>query len=453
MGIGKYTQDGAVEWFARAGGTLSDPAQSVSTDSDGNIYVTGEYQSNPLTIFNANGTTFGTLPNSGDFDVAILKYAPTGNAIWAARMSGTLGDIGRGISVDRFGNVYVGGAYSYNSLTIFNANGTTFGTLPNSGSSDGFVVKYDTNGTAQWAARVSGTGTDSIATASVDNVGNVFVIGSYSSNPLTIFNANGTTFGTLPNSGSNDVLVVKYDTNGSAQWATRVSGTGNDFGWSGIVDRDGNIYISGSYSASAVVFNANGTTFTTLPTSVGSDGFIVKYDTSGSAQWAARVSATGNDQLRGLSTDTNGNVYATGQYNGPLTIFNANGTPFITLPNLGTGDVALIKYDPNGNVIWATRVSGSSSESSANTSTDSSGNVYLTGSLGGNSILFNSDGSVFSTIPGGPLFVKYDANGRGQWYANITSFSANGVATSGLSVYVVGAATLAVPAFVRSAGL
>jgi hypothetical protein len=84
--------------------------------------------------------------------------------------------------------------------------------LTNSGADDAYVVKYNTSGTAQWATRIAGSSTDLGIGITVDSAGNSYVTGEYLSNPVTIYNADTSTFGTLANSGSGstDAFIVKY---------------------------------------------------------------------------------------------------------------------------------------------------------------------------------------------------------------------------------------------------
>jgi len=62
----------------------------------------------------------------------------------------------------------------------------------------------------------------------------------------------------------------------------------------------------------------------TLPISVGQDAFIVKYNTSGLAQWATTISGTGSDVGNAIATDSTG-VYVTGPYSSTSAITLTNG--------------------------------------------------------------------------------------------------------------------------------
>jgi hypothetical protein len=420
-------EPGTVQWATRIAGTSFEFGQSISVDISGNSYVTGPYTSSPVTIYNSDGNTYGTLTNDGGNDTYIVKYNTSGTAQWATRIAGTGSDVGSSISVDSSGNSYVTGYYYDSPLTIYNSDGTSFGTLTNDGSNDSFIVKYDADGTAQWATRIAGTNYDTGASISVDGSGNSYVIGYYTSSPVTIYNSDGTSFGTLTNDGSNDSFIVKYDADGTAQWATRIGDTGSDFGSSISVDSSGNSYVTGPYTSSPVtIYNSDGSTYGTLTNSGFYDAYIVKYNTSGTAQWATRIAGTNYDIGTSISVDGSGNSYVTGQYySSPVTIYNSDGSTYGTLTNEGWYDVYIVKYDADGTAQWATHIGGSTDHSyGASISVDSSGNSYVTGHYYSSPVtIYNSDGSTYGTLTNDgsndSFIVKYDADGTVQWATRI----------------------------------
>ena len=76
----------------------------------------------------------------------------------------------------------------------------------NAGSSDLFVVKYDSGGIKQWTQQFGSSSPDLAYGIATDTGGNVYVTGSTSGG------LDGNT-----NAGSNDFFVVKYDSGGNKQ--------------------------------------------------------------------------------------------------------------------------------------------------------------------------------------------------------------------------------------------
>lgn len=91
--IVKYDQFGNVVWAQSAGGNDYDEGYGITTDADGNIYVTGEFVSPSI--------TFGSFTLADSESMFIVKYDPTGNVLWAKKEGGNNGyDIGFSIAVD-----------------------------------------------------------------------------------------------------------------------------------------------------------------------------------------------------------------------------------------------------------------------------------------------------------------------------------------------------------------
>ena len=130
--IVKYDAGGNVIWLKGAGGTSFDFGHSVSTDTEGNVFLTGVFSSATITF----GTT--TLTNAtkvGTGDIFIVKYNAAGNVQWAKSAGGTKDDNGNSLSTDASGNVTMAG--SFKSATI------NFGSTPltNAGGSDIFIAR------------------------------------------------------------------------------------------------------------------------------------------------------------------------------------------------------------------------------------------------------------------------------------------------------------------------
>ena len=92
--------------------------------------------------------------------------------------------------------------------------------------------------------------------------------------------------------------------------------------------------------------------------------------------WGANANNADDDAANAITHDKQGNVYVAGGFKGVQILGND------TLISRGDNDVFLVKYAPDGQVIWARSGGSVAGESVKAIATDSSGNVYLTGNFG-----------------------------------------------------------------------
>ena len=261
--------------------------------------------------------------------------------LWSTKISGTSSDSGYGIAVDISGNSYITGQYA-SPATVYNSNGTAFTTLSGSGSTEAFIVKYGTTGMGLWSTKISGTSSDSGNGISVDSSGNSYVIGEYIST-ITIYNSDGTAFTTQNSLGASDIFVVKYGSTGMGIWSTKIGGSSstNELGKGIAVDGSGNSYIIGSFNTPATIYNSDGTAYQTITLSGGTEAFIVKYGSTGMGTWSTRINSSISNSCNGIVVDGSNNIYVTGQYGSPATIYNSDGTVFRNID----GKSFVIKYN------------------------------------------------------------------------------------------------------------
>lgn len=262
--VARYGAAGVLQWAHRfpVPGNIGarDAALGVATDSAGNIYVAGHTQ----------GTFAGQIHAGGILDIAVLKYDPAGNLLWARQFGSDSEDFGRGIAVDAAGNVFV--------------VGNSFGQLPLQPPASGelFIAKFDTDGNRlwirQWGSGGEGANRDAGRGIAVDAAGNAYMTGY-------IPRAYG---GTTPG-GSGDGFVAKYDTNGSQLWFARIRGLGPDDANAIAVAADGNtIYITGRTNSD---FDLPGYPAQEIFCCGTPDAFIARLDGSGTIQWIHNLSS------------------------------------------------------------------------------------------------------------------------------------------------------------------
>jgi len=392
-------------WADDAGGTANDAGNSIVQDAHGNTYVTGSFSS--PTINFGNGIT---LTNSGAIDYYLVKYSSSGLAQWAQGATGVSNDVGYNVTLDATGsNVYVVGNTNSASITF-----PVGGTLVNNGHDDVFIAKYSSAGVLQWVKLKGGSSDDIGEKIAVDGSGNAYISGYFASSSVTfgpgisVANAGGF-------SGTDDIFIAKFDVNGNALWAQRAGGTANDAGMGIAVDGSGsNVYATGYYSSTSVAFGAT----PALVNSGGQDFFIVKYNSSGTAQWANTAVGTLNDVGNDVKVDVHGNVRVVGTYNSSTLTFSGL-TP---LSNNGGSDIFTLFYTPAGVVQWANGAGGSGNDVGSSVSLDIDANAYITGYFGSSTISFGAPTTPLTNAGSNDIYVAtYSSSG-----ASLLAISAGG---------------------------
>jgi hypothetical protein len=380
-------------WANRAGDINNEFLEGMAVDADGNIYITGYFNSPSFSI---GGTTLVNDTSDGTSDLFIAKYDSSGNVLWAHSIGGNNWDYAYDLSIDASGNSYITGLFLSSSITF----GST--TLTSSGF---YVAKFDASGNVLWVKSASvGTGFG-IAT---DTVGNCFVAGTFTGS---------ITFGstTLTSAGSGDLFVVHYDMNGNVIWAKSGGGTNYDRANDIATDGFGNCYVTG-YIASAtanfdtlVLTNSGGS----CPGSPCFDFILLKYNAAGDVVWGTKAGGINADNGVAITTDYNGNCLVAGYYNSD-SIDLAN----ITLQNSfpGSGEIFIAKYDSSGNVLWANSPAGNKLDNVGAIASDADGNCLITGYFTSDSITFGNYTFQLSDSGAGDIFIAaYDSTGTVSW--------------------------------------
>ena len=120
---------------------------------------------------------------------------------WAIGEGGVGSDIGKNIRFDKAGNVLLCGDIA--------GDATFRGTLRKGhGLSDGFVAKYNTNGSLQWVQMLGGIKVDKASDCAADNGNAVFVTG-YFEDSMSVGNKGS------KSKGLSDIYVSKIDAAGN----------------------------------------------------------------------------------------------------------------------------------------------------------------------------------------------------------------------------------------------
>ncbi len=348
------------------------------------------------------------------------------------------------VKLDNAGNLYQGGwVVGSNNIATSGAHQTSYG-----GSvSDGYLAKYNNAGSIVWATYYGGSDTDEVISVTTDANNNVIIGGYTSSNSaIATSGSHQPTFG----GGTYDCFIAKFSSSGTRIWSTYYGGSASDgcypnFVTVNVVCDGSNIYLAGNTSSVSDIATSG-----SYPVnSMGFNGFIVKFSSSGIRQWGlyyAPITTIALDNTAlyiGTLTLSNGGpviskLNSSGSLVWNFTITN-NGTPFIYAicpdrfgylyvsgHNLGFSSLitknklvqtsnpnGLYKFSNTGNLIWGSKIYGAGTREIAS---DSFGNAFLTG--------YNING-----IPPYPLATPctYQSASQGQDGAFVAIYDSAGV--------------------------
>jgi len=315
-----------------------------------------------------------------------------------------------------------------------------------------FFAKYSPDGSVLWALRWTATGGAAFQDSATDSSGNVYVTGLYISSSLLMYDTKGNLVRTLSNSGGYDGLVAKYTSSGDLLWTSRHIGPVTTYPTGVAVDSSGNVYAGGTWDgASLTIYSAGEGSSNVFGTTGGqTDGYIVKYNSSGIVQWSLKIVCSSYDNGgTSLKTDSSGNLYSVGinVFAAP-TFYNANGTTGGSLAWNGTTEgMWLAKWNSSGTFQWALRfVTGDLNTSQGALCIDSSANLYVCSAYDSTLTLKNTGDGTAATMSNAGSYdsflVKYSSAGSYIWNARVGGTGsaddiANAIDGSG-NVYIMG---------------
>jgi len=208
--------------------------------------------------------------------------------------------------------------------------------------------------------------------------------------------------------------------NPALQWARSFGGTGNEYLSAQVIDPSGNSYTAGiSYYS----FDADpGVDVFDLSPEQGYI-YITKLDASGDFIWAKNMGGEWGN-VSAIALDPSGNIYLTGSFD-DTSDFDP-GTGVFNLICDGNTDAFILKLTDTGEFVWAKSVGGFySTDIGTALTTDSSGNVIITGRFDGEAD-FDPGTQIFTlnpTVPNGSdadmFILKLDSSGNFAWAGKI----------------------------------
>lgn len=333
--VAKFTPSGNRIWGTYITGTHRVRVEVIATDKWNNILVAGS--TNSVDSLTTIGTFQPTTPYIfTNLSAYLIKLDTTGNRIWGTYYRSFYfwdnePTIPSALITDKNGNIFMAGrTETYN--TGNNLASTGAHQTYNAGGYDGYLVKFNPNGTRAWGTFYGGSAFDALYSISVDLNGNSYVFGGGLST-TNIVTPNG--FKTTPDSTEGDCYLVKFNSNGQRLWGSYLGGNGGDNIWGSHIDSYGKIIITGWTSSSQSIATTGGfqtTKYTSgtiptaflsrlsdcispsIPTIVSSDslvcpGQMVTLNISGQLGDATHWGIFSNGALLGTTTNNTFTVY------------------------------------------------------------------------------------------------------------------------------------------------
>ena len=286
------------------GGVGNEGGFGITTDSEGNILVTGRFEG---TVDFAPGPDINNISSAGSFDVFIVKLSSSGTVLWVRKAGGLGTDYGNAIAADS-SNVYIIG--NFTGAVDFDPGIDSV--ILSAIESDIYVWKLNSAGNLIWVKQMNGTLASYGSGISVKD-GNVYYTGWFRGS--VDFDPNIASTVLTSSSNNQDIVIARLNSSGHLMWVKQIGGTDSDEGHGIDVDISGNIYTIG-YFSSTVDFNP-GTGTINLIAEGGVDIFILKLDPGGNYTWAVRIGGSDTDVGNAISVTETG-IHTTGGFDGSV---------------------------------------------------------------------------------------------------------------------------------------
>ncbi len=293
--VAKYTSTGTFLWAQSFGGSTWDLAEGCTTDSAGNIFLTGTFQN---TVDFDPGPGIVSVTSTGNNDIYVIKYDENGNFLWVNTHGSTGYDYGHDVAIDNSQNLIVVGGFEW---TIDFDPGPATNTLTATLYANSFVQKLDNDGNYIWAKSMEG-GYNFAKDVVIDDTNNIYLVGHYQDSIDLDPGPGSAVYYSL---GVKDMFCGKLDSMGNMVWSNSLGGPLTDKGEAIDIDTNGNTYITGTYRVQIPggIYDIN-----TLD-----DVLFAKLDPTGNYVWIDSIGGDSEDAGLDILVDSTFHVYVVGK--------------------------------------------------------------------------------------------------------------------------------------------
>jgi uncharacterized delta-60 repeat protein len=217
--------------------------------------------------------------------------------------------------------------------------------------------------------------------------------------------------------GRSDILIARFNPDGTLEWAKQAGGDSFDHGLAITSLTDDSTVVTGEFRSTAT-FGPGEPNEIDLISAGNLEIFISRYNPDGTLAWAKRAGGTNYDVGEAVTALSDDSTVVTGVFSGSATFGPGETTP-IVLASGGSWDMFVARYNPNGTLAWAKRAGGPGYEISYGITTLSDNSTVVTGCFGYGDLTFGSGESnqtVLTSSGGSDIFIaRYNPNGTLAW--------------------------------------
>ncbi len=366
----KYDKDSQVEWKTFLGGDGGVNFNALAQLADKGYVIACDTKS----------TDLGAKTDAGN-EGLLVKYSASGKQEWVKIVGGSKNDLLSSIAATPDGGFIAGGKTE-------SSDGDFSGLKAD--SIKAVLIKFDTSGAMRWKRSLTGSMHNSFEGVAVNKTGDVFAVCRTMSSD--------TDFAEIAGRGEADTVVMSFEKNGTFKWVSPFSGSGSDELTAITCAPDGGCVIAGKFNITASVDGS----FAPYHNAGDFDGFIVKFNPTGSVGWVKSFAGFKADEITGITAVTGG--YAA------VGMSESINRDFTSLGNKGLRDGFILLINELGKTVSSLSLAGSGDDVPRAVNSIDGTKIFVVGgtrsadltfsgiSPAASSTNFNCFAAVFSTV-------------------------------------------------------
>jgi hypothetical protein len=364
---------GSLDFATTIGGSKNDVLFSVEKTTDGGYIVAGFTQSN-------NGDINTKTNESYDFWIA--KFSSKNTLEWQKTFGGSLEDRAAAIIQTKDGGFAVLGFSKSSDLDV----------SANAGAQDFWLIKLSNNGNLLWEKSFGFAGADYGTTLLETKDGGFLITGVLD---VSSSGGQGNSKLAATKHAGGDYWAIKTNNSGTLQWSTYFGGSLTELPLGIVETTDNNFIIVGSSDSADFNIKNNRGTY---------DFWLIKISSSGNLIWEKSFGGSNIDEARAITATHDGNFIVVGDTrSSDLDVSNNN----------GAADVWIVKFSPDGNLIWEKTIGGTSFDVARAVSKTKDNGFIIAGSSRSLDNGFENKGQ------NDALIIKIDQSGKLVWQKTI----------------------------------